>query len=119
MANTRKSKTTQRTTKHPTRRPKFAPIFTKDKAIESANDALRADHFSAVGMRMACIILSGTPKDAMRAARGKDGIAYTEEVIKLINDSEAHLKARLEMMAAARARVVWAACYVRGVEGRV
>ncbi len=108
-------KTTQRTKRRPTLQPNFAPVFTKDEAIESANNALRADHFSAVAMRMTCIILSSTPEDAMRVVRGKKGISCTEEVIKLLDDGEAHLKARLEMMAAARARILWAACHVHGV----
>lgn len=85
--------------------------------MEAANSNLAPTHISAVGLRLISIMLSKTPEElmSMALADGDDKDGPTMCALKLFDEVEGIFEGRLEMLRAARTRVLWAARYACGV----
>lgn len=111
----RKSTSTKRRSRQFVR-PEFKPAWTKEEAISAANMNLAPDHVSAVGLRLASVVLAQTPEELIRGALAEgDGESPAETVVKLLEETESCYKARMEILEAAKARVLLTACYAYGV----
>ncbi len=94
-------------------RPDFKAFLTKEECFEFANNALRADHPTAVAFRATCVQLSVNADEMIKFFEGdpKETIAYLDCLLEWLNAAEKYLKARLEMMTSAKARTLWAAAW--------
>jgi hypothetical protein len=108
---------TRRPKRRPTPRPKFKPLWSEEEGLRAANNRLALDGVESVATRLAAMVLARTPEQLMRGAleQGDGGTMPAEVVLKLFGEAEGLLKARLEVLGAARTRVLWAAAYAHGV----
>jgi hypothetical protein len=106
----------KRTVRGRTPWPYFKRSLTESEAIAAADERLRPDNISAVGLRLALVILARSPEELMKGALTEhDGESTAIAMCKILDEVEEEFKGRLELLRAARARVLWTASYVHGI----
>ena len=95
-------------------RPKFEPCWTAEVAADKAEEHLAPDSIGSVGFRVIAVALARTPEELIQGALAGDGKG-AEATLDLLQEAEAEYKMRLELLEAARARILMSAAYAYGL----
>lgn len=97
-------------------RPRFAPCWSEADAVRIADEHLAPDAVLAVGFRFAVVTLARTPEQLIAGALDESKSEGAEALCKLFIEAEELLAGQIEVVRAAKDRVLMTACFAHGVE---
>lgn len=89
-------------------KPRFKALWSKEEAMAAINDHLRLDHPTAVGERMASVILSNDAAELIKKPLDEE---VSEEMLNLLEGAAERLEVRLQFVREALRRSVAATGY--------